>query len=761
MTLSFASFSYRTTFHFLAFRLGMVILLLTVFSVFAEESDSISLENNTAFYWSNQVQIFAKTGEVNKQISALMHLANIYQTQGKITSVISMLNEANVLANKINSPYQQAAVLNSLGEAHIAVRKYYRAAEYLYKSEIKAQTLQETSLLAAIFNNQGNLKVQQKKFVQAIELYYKSTQLAQSVGDEKLVEKALVNSVIAASKTTDTNKIETTLLAAKDQLNKTKYDRKKAFNWVTLGQIAQQLSVNHSNSTQWQKYAHQAFEQAIILGERISDGRVISYAKGYMGRLYETKGRYNEALQLTRQAIFALENINAGKILFRWQWQIGRILKEKGNNQAAISSYQQAISTLQPLRQSLSTEQNNSASFNKEITSLYLELTDLLFLSSDKLTDPEKIQNNLILARNTMEQLKAAELQDYFKDSCITELEKKIRPLDNLGKKTAAIYPILLSDRIEILLSLSDGLKRFTIPVSDTKIDKEVRLFRHNLENRTTREYLRQAQNLYQWLIAPLQNTLNQQQIDTLIMVPDKSLRTIPMAALHDGEQFLIEKYAIGNTPGLNLIDPKPLDKKEINILTTGLTESVQGFSPLPHVASELANIQNTFGGTLLQDNKFLLDDVEKELKQNSFNIVHIASHGQFKSNAKDNYVLTFDNRLSMNKLKNLIGLSKFRNNPIELLTLSACQTAAGDDKAALGLAGIAVKAGARSAVATLWFINDEATSGLVSEFYRQLKQKSVSKAQALKNAQVYLLQNKLYKHPYFWSPFLLIGNWL
>jgi CHAT domain-containing protein len=114
-----------------------------------------------------------------------------------------------------------------------------------------------------------------------------------------------------------------------------------------------------------------------------------------------------------------------------------------------------------------------------------------------------------------------------------------------------------------------------------------------------------------------------------------------------------------------------------------------------------------------------------------------------------------------MDRLSQIVGSFKFRDQPLELLSLSACQTAAGDDRAALGLAGVAIKAGARSALATLWFVNDEASSALVTEFYRQLKNPSLSKAQALRQAQMTLLDNPEYQHPIFWSPFLLLNNWL
>lgn len=766
----FLSFSCFPNPYCLTFRFRVILFLFIVSLLFAEQAKSESLDSpafqqdkfeHTALHWSEQVKNYAETGETSKQITALLQLADIYQRQGLIPASISALNNANTLSDHTKNPRQKISVLSSLGAAYTAMGKYNKATELLQKSEKKARSLQATHLLAAILNNQGNLQIQKGEFNRALKFYEESILLAQTAGNLTIAVKASINLAISASKTANITRIEESLISAKKHLEKAKNSHKKAFNWITLGQIAQKLSNNHPNHSQWQAYAHHAFKQANTLGERMSDARAISYAKGNMGKLYADEGRHDEALRLTQQAIFALESINAAEILFRWQWQLGRLLKQKGDNPAAISAYQQAISTLQPLRQKLFSQHSAYSSFKEEISPLYLELTDLLLLSSNKLADQNKIQHNLMLARTTMEQLKAAELQDYFKDDCVASLQKKIRPLDSIGNQTAAIYPILLDDRFEILLSLPEGLKRFTLPVGREQITKQVRQFRHNLENRTTREYLNQARQLYQWLIAPIQSALEQQKIDTLVIVPDESLRTIPMAALHDGNAFLIEQYAIATTPGLNLTDPEPLHQKNVQILSTGLTQSIQGFSPLPHVASELKSIQKIFGGELLQDQAFLLKNVEKKLQQNTFNIIHIASHGQFKSDANENFVLTFDDKLNMNKLEKLIGLSKFRNNPIELLTLSACQTAAGDDRAALGLAGIAIKAGARSAVATLWFINDQAASDLVAEFYRQLKQSSTSKAQALKNAQTHLIRNTSYQHPYYWSPFMLIGNWL
>jgi CHAT domain-containing protein len=179
-------------------------------------------------------------------------------------------------------------------------------------------------------------------------------------------------------------------------------------------------------------------------------------------------------------------------------------------------------------------------------------------------------------------------------------------------------------------------------------------------------------------------------------------------------------------------------------------------------VASELDEIAELYGGKVLEDRQFVIPEVEQSLARIPYSVVHIASHGEFAGDPEDSFLLTYDGRLDMNELEQLIKLSRFRDEPIELLTLSACRTAAGDDRAALGLAGVAVKAGARSALATLWFINDQASSLLVTEFYRQLAAKPTpSKAKALQLAQRAIKGDPRYRHPAYWSPFLMIGNWL
>jgi CHAT domain-containing protein len=203
------------------------------------------------------------------------------------------------------------------------------------------------------------------------------------------------------------------------------------------------------------------------------------------------------------------------------------------------------------------------------------------------------------------------------------------------------------------------------------------------------------------------------------------------------------------------------MTRDHIEVLTAGLSDAVQGFPALPNTAEELDGIGALFKTHRLLNQQFRIPQLEQEMKENPFTIVHIASHGKFEREVKNSFLLTFDDKLTMDRLNQVVGYFRFRGQPLELLSLSACQTAAGDDRAALGLAGIAIKAGARSALATLWFVSDEASSALVVDFYRQLQDPSVSKAMALRKAQLKLLENPDYQHPIYWAPFLLLNNWL
>ncbi|HRI39697.1 MAG TPA: CHAT domain-containing protein, partial [Nitrospira sp.] len=505
----------------------------------------------------------------------------------------------------------------------------------------------------------------------------------------------------------------------------------------------------------------QLLKEAAVMATRIGDRVAESYALGYLGQLREQSQQFPEALNLTRQAVFASQQVRAPESLYRWHWQMGRILSATGKPNEAIDAYRLAVSTVQPIRQEFSGYQGRRHSFRDSVGPVFYELADLLLRRAVSSHDRNEEQTFLIQARDISEQYKVAELQDYFKDECVRSARSRAIGAQAIPQNAAVVYPIILPDRLELLMSVDGIWKRIAAPVTVDQLTDEVRAFRRTLQDRTTREYLSHSQRLYQWLVLPLEKDLAVSKINTLVFVPDGPLRTIPIAALHDGQQFLIKRFAVAVTPGMDLTDLRPVDRSKTRMLSLGITEAVQNFPALPHVKEELDAVRALYRGTSLINGAFRVPAMRTELQEEPYSIVHIASHGVVASDVNASFLLTYDDKITMNQLSQLIGMFQFRKTSLDLLTLSACETAIGDDRAALGLAGVAVKAGARSAFASLWLIDDEVTSQLVHEFYHQLKNPLMSKAVALQQAQLKILSEPNHDHPSYWAPFLVINNWL
>jgi len=672
--------------------------------------------------------------------------------------------------------------------------------------------------MAVLLNDLGNTLATQGKAAEAMNAYLESARLAHETGQLALSGTALTNAALASIDEGHVAQAKEHLELAYQQLNELPDSHDKALGLLNLAlgyedlraqispertllvqldpiappgsrgirhhsqpgpssaeasgtapQVNDRSSLTASPPTApsesdqqiYRARSGQFLREAAAMATRIGDPTAESYALGYLGQWYEQTREFPEALDLTRRAVFAAQLVHAPESLYRWHWQTGRILAAIGNEEEAIKAYRRAIGIVQPIRHEFSGYQGRRHSFRDSIAPVFFELADLLLKRADVSQDPQQQQALLIQARDTSELFKAAELQDYFKDECVKSAQSRATPREGIPKTAALIYPIMLPDRLELLVNIAGTWTRVASPVSAGRLTEEVRAFRHTLQKRSTREYLPHGRQLYTWILKPLEQDLVAAEIDTLVFIPDGPLRTIPMAALHDGHQFLINRFAVAVTPGIDLTDLRPIDRRGVHMLSLGLTEAVQGFPPLPNVRAEMEAVQAVYGGTSLIDQQFRIPAVQTELHDQRYSMVHIASHGLVGNAPKDSFILAYDDKITMDRLSQLIGLFQFRNTSLDLLTLSACETAVGDDRAALGLAGVAVKAGARSALASLWFIDDEATAQLVTEFYTQLQDSSISKAAALQRAQLKIARNPLHGHPFYWAPFLLINNWL
>ena len=699
--------------------------------------------------WTAAAAAYEAAGNRDGQVLALMQVADAAMSLGRNPDALAKLERAFVFAR--NTPSLLPAVEATLGNAYLLNGRATDAERTLRSAVDRARRTNNLAVTASALNNLGNLAAANGSYGSAAAMYREALAAARGTPDRALIARVSANLARALVDDGQEREARTLLADVSARARALEASHEKAYTLISAGRLYGRLG---------SRQAYALLREALAVAESIGDLRAQSYALGYLGELYERAARNDDALQLTERALFLAQQAGSPEIAYRWQWQAGRLLRAKGQSEQAILSYQHAVATLTAVRPDLAAS-GMRASFRESIGPVYSELAQLLIDESSGTSDTKRVTQYLVDARNTMELLKGAELQDYFQDDCVAALRARTAGIDQVAPSTAALYPIILKDRLELLLTLPDGMKRFTTPVDAATLTKEIRAFRTRLERRTTHQYYPHARQLYDWLIKPIAAELERQKVDTLVIVPDGALRTIPLAALHDGEQFLVARYAVATTPGLTLTDPRPLAREKKQVLVSGLTESVQGFPPLPHVAEELEAIEQLYAGRVLRNKTFTIPNMQKGLEATPYSIVHIASHAQFSRDVDKTFLLTYEDKLSMSKLEQFLGLSKFRTEAVELLILSACETAAGDDRAALGLAGLAIKAGARSAVATLWVVNDPASAAVVSQFYRELQNPANSKAKALQQAQLSLLKDPRYRHPNYWGAFLLIGNWL
>jgi len=692
---------------------------------------------------------------------ALRGSAQSHQRQGEFAASLAPLEEALALARASGEASREAAALGDLGNAYQALREPERAARYLEEAVSIARRGGDAEL-ATLLNNLGNHYAIEGHAAESLAAYDESAALARITGDRLREAQSSANASRAALELGREAEAAERLVRAQTLLSEGEPTRESVSLRVHMGVSWAKLAASAgARRREGLLPGHRLLTRAIADAGTLGDARLLSHAQGNLAALYEFEGnRDREAIYLTREAQRAAERAEAPDLLARWHQQAGRILWAAGETDAALASYRRAEALLDEARPEATARYGtNEREFEREVAPIYLTLVDALLQRSA--ADPVGAQASLREARAVVERWKAAELRDYFRDECVAELEATARPVEEISRTTAVVYPILLPDRLELLVSLPTGIERRAVAATEREVVESVTSFRRAVTKRASRRYLRHAQQLYEWLVEPYAEALAVQEIDTLVFVPDGPLRTIPIAALHDGERFLIERYAVALTPSLNLIAPKQLDPSNARILLAGVSEEVQGYSELPSVPGELASIQALYGGELLLNDAFRTGRLEEELRERPPGVVHLASHAEFTGDPRSSFVLTHDGRLTMDRLSDLVESGRFGDEPLELLVLSACRTAAGDERAALGLAGVAVRAGARSAMGSLWSVSDQAASELVVDFYSELGRRDTSKAEALRRAQLALLAQKRFAHPYYWAPFLMINNWL
>ncbi len=708
--------------------------------------------------WQQAAKLYRQVGDDIGALGVEINQAQVWQSLGLYRRAQKTLQDiASKLATQ-SEPTLKIAGLRSLGIALQVTGDLQAAQEMLESSLALSQKLNLSEESSTTLFSLGNTAVASADKTQAITYYQ---QAAATTTQPLLKSEAQLNQLGLLISTEQWQPARDLLSEIQTNLANlaTIPSRKVVYAQVNLAKHLIELS-DHTPNQSYFIQTQNILQTAIQQAEELKDSQAQSYAVGMLGHLYEQHQQVSLGRKYTQQAVQLAQVINNSDLTYQWQWQLGRLLQTQGNHQGAIASYTEAVNALESLRSDLVvTNADVQFSFRESIEPVYRELVSLLLTP----VDGQPIgQNNLLQARNTIESLQLAELNNFFREAC---LDATPTAIDEIDRQAAVIYPIILGDRLETIVSLPDkSLQHYSLSIPQAELESVIEELRQTLQIRSRRNFYQPAQKLYSWLIRPALTELAQHDIETLVFVPDGSLRNIPLAALYDGKQYLIEHYNVALTPGLQLLAPRSLEQVKLNTLAAGITQQRRGFSSLEYVNRELTDIQNQTDSFVLRDDNFTQKRLQEKIQTARYPIVHIATHGQFSSNLEDTFLLTWDGNINIDELKQLLqNTDSEHQQAIELLILSACDTARGDKRAALGLAGMAVRAGARTTLATLWAVYDESTALTMNYFYQNItqSQNKLNKAQALRQAQLNLINSSQFKHPYYWSPFVMVGNWL
>lgn len=711
--------------------------------------------------WSQAIAAAASRSDVDALMDALLQRAEAYRAAGIIEPATADLLQCRALAQEKGDLGREAAATGALGSVYYANGSLTNAAEQLEESLRLGREAERADLVARSLINLAVVETTNLEADLALSHLDQARHLIDPSSHSllALVDLNVGRAMLAAGRFETARSM---LVSVGDALLRLPAAEGRS---ELLAAVAASLLDLREFSGKADRILAAATYR--YLGAAANDGVSHSPAidaaiVGDLARLYALEGRHEEALELARRAIATtqLEPVPGNAV--RWHWLAARQLGVLGREADAKSAYERAIAEVRAGRYDLVLAPDiYGRSFRETVGPLFTEYVSLLLEEARHPKDETARRELLEAARETLEVFKSAELEEYFRDDCIASFLSTTRSVDVIDPSTIVIYPIVLPERLVLIVSSQDTIQSFDVAVGSGELTDTIRAFRRGLEKVTTRDYLAPSRELYDWIFRPIEDLVASLGARTLLFVPDGALRTIPIGALNDGQQFLVERYAIAVAPGLNLIDPRPIDRSSTKLLVGALTEARGGFAGLPSVAEEIETVGAVFGGRVLRDDEFTLDNLRQALTESPYTIVHFASHGQLGRKAESSFVLTHDGRLSLDDLQSLMGLRQFREDSVELLVLSACQTAAGDDRAALGLAGVALKSGARSAIASLWFVNDTSAASFVAEFYRRLSDPSVTKAEAVRQAQVAMIGARRFRHPGYWAPYLLIGNWL
>jgi CHAT domain-containing protein len=743
-------------------------------------------------YYQQALAIRKQISDRSGEGTTLNNIGGIYSSLGRYPRALEYYQQALVIEKEIGDRSGEGNTLNNIGFIYDSLGQYPKALEYYQQALALKKEIGERKGEGSTLNNIGAIYNSLGQYPKALEFFQLALAIRKQIGDRS-GEGATLNNIGSI--------------------------------YNSLGQYPKTL-----------EYYQQALAIRKEIGDRSGEGTTLNN----IGFIYGSLGQYPKALEFSQQALAIRKEIGDRSGEGTTLSNIGYLLDAQKQPELAIVFYKQSVNLRESIRKEVrKLSRQEQQSYTQSVADTYRALADLLLK-----------QGRIMEALQVLDLLKVQELQDFFKDvkgnertaegiemlseeqqilshldtanlnqylksGSVTALVQQLQQtakaqdlklaaytnlqtrLQNLGTNSALLYPLILRDRIELVLFTRNAppINR-TTTLKQTELEQAVKSFRAAIQQRNSQDIRQPAQQLYNWLIKPIETDLQQANIKTLIYAPDGQMRYVPLAALYDGKQWLVEKYQINYITALSLTKLDQPSAQLPRILAGAFTDAnatitIEGqsfaFGAIPFALPEVESLAQQFPSTIQLKGKDFNRNAMTSERLNGYSIVHLATHGKLVSGApEDSFILLNNNEyITLREIKN------WQLPNVALVVLSACQTALGDKLGngieVIGFGYQLQQAQARASIATLWEISDASTGNLMNEFYAKLQQRQQPPVEALREAQIALITGKGQtggtskprssvqwplgqntgsisrdlSHPYYWAPFILIGNGL
>ena len=757
-----------------------------------------------------------KSGDRKVETSILNNIAGINRSLGKYPQALAEYKASLELSQKLKLPRQAALTLNNIGAVYKELGQYDNALQYFEQGLQQIQKAGDRQSESVILSNIGGIYDDKGNPNQALEYYLKAMEIHKELTDIPAQGVTLTNIGAAYRALGQSDKAianyqqalvilreigdVSTLAAALSNLGQA-YAISKRYsealnNYQQASAIHEQLGERRGNAivlsnlgdlfADWQQpeLAILFYKRSVNIRESLRQelrSLSIEEQKTFTNTVERTYRDLADLLLKQNRVLEAQQVLDLLKVQ-----ELDDYLKNvRGNSETAKGI--ELLESEQRFIVDYSAIQNRYIQASKESVDIY-KLTQ----SNRSLEQKQRLRELVFLQERTLRQL-----DSYVQNPSVSSILKQIgqsgdrasnlanlqqfttlqNNLQRFPQKTAIFYPLVLEDRLELILvtATGDPIRR-TVSVKKEQLNQAIADFRADVRDASSVDILNSSQQLYTWLIQPIANDLQKAGVQTIIYAPDGQLRYLPIAALYDGKQWLVELYAINTITAASLTNlgdrsPKSPPRVLAGAFTTGkyvfeVNGKTFSFTGLPFAGKEVENLVAKLPNSAkFIDRDFSVNSTIAKFKQ--YNIIHLATHAAFVTGKpEDSFVMFGDGSYA-----SLRDVSTWSLKNVDLVILSACETGLGgklgNGTEIMGFGYQMEYAGAKAAIASLWQVSDGGTQTLMEAFYDVLQDSTLTKAEVLAKAQRSMIHQKStdnsqsFNHPYFWSPFIIIGNGL